>query len=905
MGIDSFVSHMMARGISSNLASRIGERFTDWEALNSADTTDFSAQEIDQIKRAKTRKAITREVILRLVTECEFKCCLCWNIDSDSGVVIHHIHPHASVPDDRYENLILLCSDHHDKVHTVRELTRQPFPPELLVRRKTDFIAAIADFRKGKRCAPGRESNSGSGEFPVVPALPSHFCGRDDIVKDIVAELKSGTNRIALLGMGGVGKTTIALAIASECRSEFLGGILWADASAERNSISLMIRNWIKSLGGDPESIENDQHLPFVLGLLASWTKKHGKLLLLIDNVDIAALDELTVISSQITPDAAFLITLRDATVATALDTTQFLIEPLDSLSCIKILKDVSGSKQFEGMDEAIERLLLLIGNLPIAAELVARQIAIRERKPGFSIGKLCDRLENFDAQLLSFPGHRGVARSFALSFESLGQSERTSFISFGVLASGSIFTNDVATIIGENESSTEDSLDRLVIVSMLSWGESAGVYRIHALLHKYSKFLLEQQADPKTNHMQVSFYKHFTSMAKLFTDDSHKNLDKIEQIFPNLEKAIHDAYAHGDFSVLTETMMHLYVQLNYFTARNFDKESIPLLEIAITASKKLKDQNLECALTGSLGTAYNRLGRIKDAVKHYEAAIRIAKQIRSNYDLASNLQNLALTLLSEANDITRVEKLLEESMVVAELSENIDALMGSLSALAYLRKEQGALIEAAELYSKAIKVSQLIKSRLSEGNNLSNLGLVLAQQGNEVDGEKLINKAITIAQEIGDRRGEGNRTGHIGGILMAKAMRLGPNPEGLKIVKSAKEKVQIALDIAQETGDIEKAGGWLMNLANIHSFEGEVELATKILKETIDVGVSGGFRRIEAQSRYNLGSLLARTERLHDALHQFTLAKDLLIAMESPLANQADAYINRLRVLLNNKDSK
>ena len=99
MSVDSFVAHMIGRGISSDLANRIESDFEDWGAIGRASpellAEHFTPADIEQIKRAKNRKAIPRETVVRLINECEFKCCLCWDLDSDSGVVIHHIRPHG------------------------------------------------------------------------------------------------------------------------------------------------------------------------------------------------------------------------------------------------------------------------------------------------------------------------------------------------------------------------------------------------------------------------------------------------------------------------------------------------------------------------------------------------------------------------------------------------------------------------------------------------------------------------------------------------------------------------------------------------------------------------------------------------------------------------------------------
>lgn len=795
----------MGRGLRSDLAQRIASRFPDWETLCSAEDAklaeQFASAELDAIRRAKTRREIPSATVKRLTEECEFRCCLCWNIDSDSGVVIHHIRFHATAPDDRYENLVVLCADHHDRVHTKRELTRHPYPPELLLRRKEEFATAIMAFKAGKRVAPGREKNMEIGML-VAPPLPSpHFVGRDVLTQVIVEALESQNGRAAIVGMGGIGKTALALKVADACREKFPGGVLWAEVATDFGGISKMLGSWIRSLGHDVSGMEIDEQLALFGGLLTKRLATHGRLVLLIDDAGEHIAKDLVELASYVSPDVSVLMTTRAATVGAALGASQFRIEALQRADSRQLLESLSGSALVRTEGDAVGTLLSLLGDLPLAVELVARQIAIRERKPEFSIAGLCRRLEEFDSKILSFPGHRGIAMSFALSYEHLAENEQWVFRSFGIFAFGPLYTASVAAVAGVGEDETEETLDRLVLVSMLNWGTGVGDYRLHPLLHKYANFLFGRTDDSEQSPIRIRFYQHYTSIATAVAKDDCENLQAIDRILPNLTKAIHFAAAAADHSAVTETVLGLCGRMSFFMSRNLEHESMPLLEVAIAAARHLGDRDGESACLGHLGSAYARLGMIKEAIAHFENAIAIARETGNEYDLASHLQNLGATLLSEAQDLPRAERLLHEALAAAERSLNADVVIGAFSTLATLHRDVGNLEEAARLYAGALKASRLAGNRLSEGNNLSNLGLITDQLGGSAEGERMIREALTIAVEIGDRRGEGNRTGHLGGILFAKANRLNPGPEQSAILESARELIATALSLRKKPG--------------------------------------------------------------------------------------------------------
>ncbi|MDB6018750.1 MAG: hypothetical protein JWR19_3239 [Pedosphaera sp.] len=903
MNPDSFIALLTGRGLSTDLAQRVKVRFSNWEMLCAARPALlaelFSQKELDEIRQAKTRREIPREAVNRLIDECAFRCCLCWDIDGDTGVIIHHIRHHATGPDDRYENLVVLCTDHHSKVHTKWELARHPFPPELLLRLKTDFVAAIAAFRAGKRVAPGREKDALSGVLVSPPLPPPHFIGRNVLARDISEKLRSRSGRAAIIGMGGVGKTALALKVADACLADFPGGILWTELATDFGGTTEILRTWIGSLGYDVAGMKHEEQLALFADLLKKRAANSGRLLLLIDDVGERMAKDLVTFISYVPPDVSILITTREAAVGTAIGATQFRVEPLERADCSQLLASVSESALVRTEVSAVDTLLSLLGDLPLAVELVARQIAVRERKPGFSIEGLCRRLQEFAPEILSFPGHRGIAMSFALSYDHLDEIEQRIFRSLGIYASGPLAAITIAAVCMAEREKAESILDRLVVVSMLDWGTGAGEYRIHPLLHKYSEFLFGRSATAEQNFTRHRFYQHYTSVATAVCKNSPKDLHAIDRMLPNLTKAIQCAAANGDHLAISETVLGLCVRMSFFTIRNLELESMSFLELAIAAAKNLGDRERESIFNGHLGTSYARLGKIRSAVEHYERAVAIARDIGNDYDLASHLQNLGGTLLSEAKNLPRAEALLHEALTVAKRSQNMEVAISCFGTLGTLHRQTGNFKEAARLYAGALEGSRLAGDRLAEGNNLSNLGLVTNQLGDASEGEKMIRDALAIAIEIGDKRGEGNRTGHLGGILLAKARRLAPGSEQSGILKSAREHITTAVRLAEETGDAERAGAWLMNLGNICVLEGNTVEGIKRLETALGIAAVGGFGLLEAQARYNLGSLLAQQGQLQLALGHFRASGALFRNMRSPIAAQVEATINHLNETL------
>jgi hypothetical protein len=92
----------------------------------------------------------------------------------------------------------------------------------------------------------------------MAPPAPRVFVGRDEVLRELLAALKLGEDGAgpialtALKGMGGIGKTTLAAALANqpEVETALPEGTLWAGLGPEPEVMSLLAE-WGTQLGDD------------------------------------------------------------------------------------------------------------------------------------------------------------------------------------------------------------------------------------------------------------------------------------------------------------------------------------------------------------------------------------------------------------------------------------------------------------------------------------------------------------------------------------------------------------------------------------------------------------------------------------------------------------------------------
>jgi DNA-binding winged helix-turn-helix (wHTH) protein len=91
------------------------------------------------------------------------------------------------------------------------------------------FIAPVT------RLPADRDSGNASAGFSNLPPALGRMVGRDNVVLEIQGLLQTEQRLITILGAGGMGKTTVALAVGHSALADFSGSVFFVDLSTVRN----------------------------------------------------------------------------------------------------------------------------------------------------------------------------------------------------------------------------------------------------------------------------------------------------------------------------------------------------------------------------------------------------------------------------------------------------------------------------------------------------------------------------------------------------------------------------------------------------------------------------------------------------------------------------------------------
>lgn len=306
-----------------------------------------------------------------------------------------------------------------------------------------------------------------------APALPAHWIERADLLARAAAVAGGGV--VALVGMGGTGKSALAGRVAAETAQAFPDGCFWIDLAAEEGEESLA--RIARAFGHDITALDTKDRPRIVRSLLT----RRRVLLVLDDAWSVESTDLF------LPPPAgcAALVTTRNEAVATAVATDVIAVDSLEREHAAAMLARVFGTQ--DAMPD-LAGLAEMLGGLPLALELAGKLARKQARRPGFA----------WDAFAASFatPAQRlglGLAdASVRAAFDTtwtraLDAPRQRAFALLGLFEPGEISTAEAAAAWHAAADAARTILDDLVDLSLIRFVDKVTV-QLHPLLADYAQ---------------------------------------------------------------------------------------------------------------------------------------------------------------------------------------------------------------------------------------------------------------------------------------------------------------------------------------------------------------------------------------------------------------------------------
>ncbi|WP_326796487.1 tetratricopeptide repeat protein [Streptomyces sp. NBC_01808] len=700
------------------------------------------------------------------------------------------------------ERRLALDIESHDYAEAISELTaltaayplRERFRELLMLSlsrsgRQAEALAVYTDSRRllidelgvepGPKLAELQQRILRGGEQPVAPVatttarlspaqLPARladFTGRDAFVDELGKQLEQASGMVmavsSVSGIGGVGKTTLAVHVGHAVRDSFPDGQLYADlqgAGASPAEPAAVLGSFLRSLGTPdaeiPEPLE--ERAALFRSMLAG-----RRVLALLDNARDAA---------QVRPllpgteGCAAVITSR-ARMTDLAGAHHVDLDVMAPDEALLLFTRIVGAHRVTPERNAAMDVVAACGFLPLAIRIAASRLAARRT---WTVSVLARKLSDEHRRLDELRvGDLAVKATFELGYGQLEPEQARAFRLLGLVDGPDISLSAAAAILDRTEDDAEDLLETLVDTSLLE-SAAPGRYRYHDLLRLFARACAHREEPPAERQAAeirlLDFY--LATSARVYelgrpgdTLTKHLPPASYEGLAFGCREAAQDwlfneaqcllataqQFAHGDS--LSRAVDLLWVTKDLAESGIYSQPFILAADRLLEASRQAGDSRTQARAHDVLAGVHIDAGCFEAADLHAQCAYELARRdpdplvlghAHSNRGIIADIQGR----YDDAGD----------HLVLALSEYRADGnLLGEASVLSNLSRMHcgaGRISIAVELAEQSMTVHRRLGTSFRMANSMYALGIALTAAGRHDDALIQHTQALSIFRE-------------------------------------------------------------------------------------------------------------------------------------------------------------
>jgi len=683
-----------------------------------------------------------------------------------------------------------------------------------------------------------------------LPAERDAFVGRSQALGQIAARLGDGARLLSLVGIGGCGKTRLAVHFAWAWLGDFPGGVWFCDLAPARD-VDGIVRAVAATLDL-PLSAEDS------IRQIGQAIAARGRCLLVLDNFEQVQGHAEATLGTWLdrASQACFLVTTRE--VLGLAGEQVFALAPLDPDEAAELFTRRAQSAQSSASREhppspqdeaAIGPLVRLLDGLPLAIELAAARVRVMPTR------LLLQRMSERFKLLASTGGRRDrqatLRATFDWSWDLLSGPDRAALAQLSVFEGG--FTLEAAEAVldlGPDDGARwpADAVHSLVDKSFVRPGaddrfDLLSSMQAYAAEHLRTPGHFDGSGPVARQAAQARHAAYFATLG----DERAAAQRGVE--LENLVAACRWAAAAGQTQTAVDLLDGAWAALRLRGPFRIGAELAAQLQALA---------GLDAAQTASVrrvaGQALVASGQRAEARPHFEAALQLAGDAGDRLGQARALCQLGHLDLA-AGQADAAQRCFVQALHGAQALHDHGLECEVRNGLGTLHDTLGQLDEALQQYQAGLALARRVGNQRREAGLRGNIGNVHASQGRMAEAQADYEAALHAAREVGDRVYEGNMLCNLGYLHLTEGRPL-----------DGQACFEPALALARDLGHAQLECIVLCNLALVADALGQRQDAMRHYEAALTIARQLRSLGSEGQILGYLGPLMAAEGRLDEA---------------------------------------
>ncbi|KAK4162839.1 putative kinesin light chain [Cladorrhinum sp. PSN259] len=624
---------------------------------------------------------------------------------------------------------------------------------------------AVKQFAGNASAVLTRRRNSIVKRHWIVPfGRNKEFVGRETILTDLLTRIlptgdEDDCQRTAIEGLGGVGKTQVALEAAYRIGDAHPDcSVFWVpavDATTFENAYRA-IGLQLKVPGIDEEKADIKALVKAALS-----GESMGNWFLIIDNADdIKLLFGDTALADYLpfSRKGSILFTTRNHELGLRLVESESRIIPVEEMSKHEALEMLQKNLKADQINDtrSNDALLEFLANLPLAIRQASAYMAKKQISTTEYLA-LCKSSDEDMIELLSRDfedRHRykntqnAIATTWLISFQRISDHDAVAadYLRFMCFLAGKDIPHSLLPLAGRLK--TVEAIGTLKAYAFISQRNESDTYDIHRLVQISMLSWLSQRRERKEWTAKV-----LERLADVFPWPEHGNREEWMRYLPHTQHALQLWKRTEDDKAIPDLLSRIGESFRYL-GKYKEAEQMYRQELQLTEKVFGKEHPDTLISMDNLASVLGRQGKYKEAEQMHRQALQLLSKVfgKEHPDTLGSMHNLAGVLIRQGK-YKEAEQILWQALQLKEkvLGKEHPDTLGSMHNLALALNEQGRYKEAEQMCRRALQLFEKVlgKEHPATLDSMNNLALALDKQGRYKEAEQMHRQSLQLSEKV------------------------------------------------------------------------------------------------------------------------------------------------------------